>query len=147
MKEFKELVVKQLSNKEIVWFGCDTGKLGSRDEGIWDTNLYDYETPFGIKTGMSKGDMLDYNQSSMGHAMVITGVNIVDKNSVDKWKIENSWGDDKGNKGYYIMSDDWFDKFVYQACINKKYLSKEQLEILKQEKIILDPWDPMGSLA
>lgn len=147
MKEFKELVVKQLSNKELVWFGCDTGKFGSRDEGIWDTNLYDYETPFGIKTGMSKGNMLDYNQSSMGHAMVITGVNIVNEDLVDKWKIENSWGDDKGNKGYYIMSDDWFDKYVYQACINKKYLSKEQLQMLKQEKIVLEPWDPMGSLA
>lgn len=147
LSELKKLVAAQLKDNEIVWFGCDTGKYGSREEGIWDTNLYDYSTPFGLEFNMTKGEMLDYNQSSMGHAMVITGVNFVDDNTIDKWKIQNSWGDDKGNKGYFIISDDWFDRYVYQVCINKKYLSQEQLEMLKMVRIVLKPWDPMGSLA
>lgn len=147
LSEFKNLVMTQLKGGEVVWFGCDTGKFGSRERGIWDLDIYDYETPFGLTFSMSKGDMLDYCQSSMGHAMVITGANFVDDNKVDKWKIENSWGDDTGNKGYFIMGDEWFDHYVYQACINKKHLSPEQLEMLKMERIVLDPWDPMGSLA
>ncbi len=147
ISEFKKVVVEQLKNNQVVWFGSDVGKFGSGKEGIWATELYDYETPFGIAMNMNKGDMLDYAQSSMNHAMVITGVNLIDGKTPDKWKIENSWGDENGNKGYYIMSDDWFDKYVYQACVNKKYLSKEQLDILNEDKIVLEPWDPMGTLA
>ena len=147
MSEFKKAVVEQLKNKQVVWFGSDVGKYGCGNEGVWATELYDYETPFGITFNMDKGDMLDYAQSSMNHAMVITGVNLTEDGTPDKWKIENSWGDSKGNKGYYIMSDDWFDKYVYQACINKKYLTKAQIEILGEERIVLDPWDPMGTLA
>ena len=146
MDEFKKLVIEQLKNGELVWFGCDTGKCGAREMGIWDTALYDYETPFGIDMDMSKGDMLDFSQSAMGHAMVITGVNLVD-GKPDKWKIENSWGDANGNKGYYIISDDWFDKYVYQACLNKKYLSDEQKKLIAEDPIVLAPWDPMGTLA
>ena len=148
ISEFKKIIVEQLKNNELVWFGCDTGKFGCGSEGIWDTAIYDYETPFGIDLEMSKGDMLDYGQSSMGHAMVITGVNLVD-GKPDKWKIENSWGDGegRGNKGYYIMSDEWFERYVYQACINKKYLSDEQKSILDEDRIVLAPWDPMGTLA
>lgn len=146
MDEFKELVISQLKAGELVWFGCDTGKAGDRVGGIWDTKLYDYETPFSINMEMSKGDMLDYSQSAMGHAMVITGVNLVD-GKPDKWKIENSWGDSNGNKGYYIISDEWFDKYVYQVCINKKHLSAEQRELIREKPIVLEPWDPMGTLA
>ncbi len=146
INRLKELVIKQLEAGELVWFGCDTGKAGEREKGIWDTGLYDYETPFGINMQMDKGDMLDYSQSAMGHAMVITGVNLVDQKP-DKWKIENSWGDENGCKGYYIISDDWFDRYVYQVCINKKHLSEEERELIKQQPTVLKPWDPMGTLA
>ena len=85
-------------------------------------------------------------ESAMNHAMVITGVNI-DDDKPNKWKIENSWGDEHAKKGYHIATDSWFDKYVFQVVINKKYLNEEELKVLESEAIELDPWDPMGTLA
>ena len=82
----------------------------------------------------------------MNHAMVITGVNL-DENKPTKWKIENSWGEDRANKGYYVATDTWFDQYVYQAVVNKKYLSELERKDLQREIIELNPWDPMGMLA
>ena len=90
-------------------------------------------------------EMLDYHLSQMNHAMVITGVNIED-DKPNRWKIQNSWGSEGANGGYHMASDTWFDKFVYQAVVHKKYLT-DKAEILKEEPIVLLPWDPMGSLA
>jgi bleomycin hydrolase len=90
--------------------------------------------------------MLDYRHSAMNHAMVITGVDIVDGEPI-KWKIENSWGEDNGVKGYYVMSKEFFDTFVYQAVVLKKYLTKEEVAATKEEATHLPPWDPMGTLA
>jgi bleomycin hydrolase len=95
---------------------------------------------------MSKEEMLDMRESAMNHAMVFTGVNI-DNGIPTKWKIENSWGDELAHKGYYIATTSWFNNYVYQAVVNKKYLSEEELAMLKQEPIELNPWDPMGTLA
>ena len=82
----------------------------------------------------------------MTHAMVITGVNLDENGKPNRWRIENSWGDDKGDKGYYVCSDSWFDLLVYQAVIDKKYLG-EKAALLDQEPVLLKPWDPMGALA
>lgn len=146
IEEFKELCLKQLKDNEVVWFGSDCGKFGDRIEGVWDDKAFDYKTAFDLDLDVNKGDMLDYHISAMNHAMVITGVAFKGEN-VTKWKIENSWGTDRANAGYYLMSDSWFDRFVFQAVINKKYLSKEQLNLLKKDPIKLEPWDPMGTLA
>ena len=146
IEELKDLVLKQLKDGELVWFGSDVSRYGDRSTGIWDDAAYDYEAMLGIDIHMDKADMLDYKQSSMDHAMVITGVAFKD-GKPRKWKIENSWGPTAGNNGYYMMSDSWFDQFVYQAVINKKYLTKKQLDVLKQKPIELNPWDPMGTLA
>ena len=88
----------------------------------------------------------DFRDSAMNHAMVITGVNLDDEGRPTRWKIENSWSDEHGKKGYYMMSV-LVRCFVYQAVINKKYLSDAQKEALGKEYIHLDPWDPMGTLA
>lgn len=146
MEDFKDLILKQLKNNEIVWFGCDCGKDGDRKAGIWDDQLFDYSNTFGMNLKMSKAEMLDSRQSAMNHAMVLTGVNLV-KNKPNRWKIENSWGEDVANKGYYICSDTWFDKYVYEAVVHKKYLNKKQLAAIEKEPIVLNPWDPFGSLA
>ena len=95
---------------------------------------------------MSKGAMLDTRESAMNHAMVITGVNL-ENETPTKWRIENSWGEKYGHKGYYVATDSWFSKYVYQIVINKKYLSEEEKNILNNERIRLKPWDPMGTLA
>ena len=119
---------------------------GDIDEGIWDDTSFDMDTLFQIDSEMTKGAMLDTRESAMNHAMVITGVNL-DDGTPTKWKIENSWGDEKANKGYHVASDSWFTKFVYQIVIHKKYLTEEEKSILNGEKIRLQPWDPMGTLA
>ena len=82
----------------------------------------------------------------MNHAMVFTGVNII-SDIPTKWKIENSWGEEVGNKGYYVASSSWFNNYVYQVVINKKYLTGDELSALEKEPIKLNPWDPMGTLA
>ncbi|MBR2533828.1 MAG: C1 family peptidase [Erysipelotrichaceae bacterium] len=146
MKDFKDLILKQLKDNEIVWFGCDCGKDGDRKTGLWDDQAYDYEHTFDMHLDMSKADMLDSRQSAMNHAMVLTGVNLV-KNRPTRWKIENSWGDKVANKGYFICSDTWFDKYVYEAVVNRKYLNKKQLTAAGKKPVVLDPWDPFGSLA
>lgn len=144
----KELTIKQLKNKELVWFGSDCVKYGYFDKkgGLWDDKSYNEDLLFQIDTFMTKEEMLDYRESTMNHAMVLTGVNLV-KEKPTKWKIQNSWGDKVANKGYYVATDSWFDRFVYQVVINKKYLNDSELKALDKEVIYLEPWDPMGSLA
>lgn len=144
--EFKALAIKQLQGGESVWFGSDVGKYSETKLGLMDLNTYHYEELFNTELTMSKADMLDYGQSMMTHAMVLTGVDLVDGQPT-KWKVENSWGNKVGTKGYFVMSDAWLDQYCYQIVINKKYLSDELLAAQAQEPHVLAPWDPMGTLA
>ena len=146
MERMKELILAQMKDNRIVWFGSDVGFYGDRELGVWDDQKYDLETPFGLSLLMDKGESLDYHASQMNHAMCITGVSFKD-GQPRKWKIENSWGKERGRDGYYVMSNTWFDQFVYQAVVDKKYLNKEELKALEEKPIVLKPWDPMGSLA
>ncbi len=146
MNRIKELIISQLKDNTPVWFGSDVSFYRDRNGGSWDSLAYDYTSTFGLDLKFEKGDMLDYFASAMNHAMVITGVNIVDGKPT-KWKIENSWGEDVGNKGYFIMSDDFFNRFVYQAVILETYFNDDELKALKEEPTIYMPWDPMGTLA
>lgn len=142
----KNLALQQLSDGETVWFGCDVARYSDRKVGILDTDLFDYETAFDTSFQFPKAERLNYKESSLTHAMVFTGVNLINGISV-RWKVENSWGEDFGHKGYFIMSDKWMDENTYQIVVNKKYLSRELVEAFNQAPIELKPWDPMGSLA
>ncbi|MBN2300470.1 MAG: C1 family peptidase [Acholeplasmataceae bacterium] len=146
MKDLKDLVLKQLMDKEVVWFGSDVARYGDRTLGVWDDQSYDLDKMLEMSLYLSKEDQLNYSQGAMNHAMLITAVNLYDEKP-NRWKIENSWGDKAGNKGYFLASDTWFDQYVYQAVINKKYLSEEQKKAWEKEPFVLKPWDPMGSLA
>ncbi len=146
MERIKELVINQLKNDEIVWFGSDCGKYSDPTMALWDNDQFDYNLSFNLDFSFTKADALDFHYSSMNHAMVITGVNLKD-DKPNKWKIENSWGDKGPNQGYYTASDKWFDDFVYQVVVNKKYLNEKELKALKEKPIHLSPWDPMGTLA
>lgn len=147
MDRIKELIKAQLDEDNIVWFGSDVSFYrGDRKGGIWDDQSYDYLSAFDMDYTFPKDAMLDYHSAMMNHAMCLTGYNIKNK-AINRWKVENSWGQDVGNKGYYLMSSSWFDKFVFQAVVLKKYLTKEELKEYEAKPIELDPWDPMGTLA
>lgn len=146
IERLKELCIKQLKDDSVVWFGCDCSKYGNRETGVWDDKSYNYAGTFGLDYKIDKAMSLDYFVSQMNHAMLLTAVNIRD-DKPNRWKIENSWGDKIANKGYFICSDSWFDQYVYQAVINKKYLSKAEQKSLEKDLVHLKPWDPMGSLA
>lgn len=146
MAEFKALAIKQLQGGESVWFGSDVVQQSESKHGIMALNTYGYEQLFDTELEMTKAQALDYGQSMMDHAMVLTGVDLVNGKPT-KWKVENSWGKKVGTKGYFVMSDPWMDKYCYQVVINKKYLSEDQLAAQAQDPIVLKPWDPMGTLA
>ncbi|WP_018664822.1 aminopeptidase C [Heyndrickxia acidiproducens] len=146
MDTFKNLAVQQIKDNRSVWFGCDVAASSDRNQGIMDTALYDLEKAFGFSFEMTKAERLDYKDSVMTHAMVLTGVNLVD-GKPDRWKVENSWGEKVGKDGYFVMSDAWMNDYTYQIVVDKKYLSDELKQAWEQEPIVLKPWDPMGSLA
>ena len=144
--EMKKLAIKSIKSDEAVWFGCDVGKKFHRDLGVMDNNLYDYESLLGVDTDMDKKTRLEYGDSQMTHAMLFTGVDIKNGKST-KWRVENSWGNKSGDKGYFLMTDDWFSEYNYEVVIDKKYLSNKILNLFDQNVVELDPWDPMGALA
>ena len=145
MSAFKAAVIRQLEDGKVVWFGSDVGHFGDRELGIWDDRSFDAALLTGLDLEISKEDGLDMLFSAMNHAMVITGVDLKDGSPL-RWKIENSWGDEKGRKGYYVCSDSWFDRYVYQAALEREYLGSDAA-LADQEPIWLEPWDPMGTLA
>ncbi|MDT2612631.1 aminopeptidase C [Enterococcus dongliensis] len=146
MPEFKALAVKQLEQGESVWFGCDVGQSSTRDSGIMALNAYDVDDLFDVDLTMTKAERLDYGESLMTHAMVLTGVDLID-GAAKKWKVENSWGEKVGEKGFFVMSDEWMDEYTYQIVVRKEFLTPEQLAAFEAEPIVLAPWDPMGALA
>ena len=145
--ELKKAAIRQLEDGYPVWMGCDVGQSFVRKEGILSTKAFKLEELFGLDFAMTKEDRLDYSESLMTHAMVFTGVDLDDEGNPIRWKIENSWGDRAGNKGYLVMSDEWFNEYMYQIAVDKKYLSDDQKKAWEKEPIHLKPWDPMGSLA
>lgn len=141
MPELKELAIAQLEDGQPVWFGCDSGAFGDRQEGIWDPDSFDYS---GILGGadfvMEKGDRLMYHDSYSSHAMILTGVNFDENGRPDRWKIENSWGKDVGRNGYFVCSDKYFDEYVYEVIIDRRHLSCSQRKLLDCEPALILPW-------
>lgn len=147
MHDFKQAAINQLKSGESVWFGCDVGQHSeAREKGLLDLRVFAEDELFDIDISMSKAERLDYKESLMTHAMVLTGVDLVD-GKPKKWKVENSWGKKVGEKGYMVMSDEWMDEYCYQVVVQKKFLTDAQREAQAQEPTVLKPWDPMGSLA
>lgn len=147
MNRFKELAIAQLKAGESVWFGSDVGQSSNRQTGIMATNTYDFTSGLGIQFHQDKAGRLDYSESLMTHAMVLTGVDLDDNEQPLKWKVENSWGDKVGDKGYFVASDSWMDEYTYQIVVRKEFLTPEELAAYQVQPQVLAPWDPMGALA
>ena len=142
----KEIALSAITGGEPVWFGCDVGKMMRRDLGIWDAELFDYETLYDTSFGLDKAQRLIHHQTIMTHAMLFTGVDIVD-GKPRRWRVENSWGEDTGRKGFFVMNDSWFGEHMFEIAARRSALPAELQDALDLEPIVLPAWDPMGSLA
>ncbi|KAF9449174.1 peptidase C1B, bleomycin hydrolase [Macrolepiota fuliginosa MF-IS2] len=148
IETMKSTVIKMIKAGQPVFFGCDVGKFSDTAAGIMDTALFEYENAFDIKLGLTKAQRLQIGESSMTHAMVISGVHLDSAGRPVRYKVENSWGETAGHDGYFVMTDKWFEEFVYQVVVPKALALKELVAVFESgERVVLPPWDPMGTLA
>ena len=146
MPVMKELAARVLESGEPVWFGCDVAKMMSSDFGIWDAALFDFPAVYDTSFAMDKAGRLLYRETQMTHAMLFTGVDLADGRP-RRWRVENSWGKERGKDGFYTMNDSWFDEYVFEISARRSLLTAEQREAFEQPPIVLPAWDPMGALA
>ena len=138
----KKAVIDSIAAGEPVWFACDVKKQFDKDLGVWDAKLHDYEALYGIDMEMSKAERLRLRESGGTHAMTVVGVDLVDGVPV-RWRVENSWGDEVGRKGFFTMNDSWFDEYVYNVIVPRSRVSEEIAEACDQEPIPLPQHDMM----
>ncbi|XP_069671459.1 bleomycin hydrolase isoform X1 [Periplaneta americana] len=144
-----KLAAESIKSLEPVWFGCEVCKRFAGKQGIEDLKVHDFKLVFGVDVtlGLTKAERLLYGESMMTHAMAFTAVTLDGEGNPTKFRVENSWGDDRGEKGYLVMSSDWFKEFVFEVVVDKKFVPPEVLEVFSMEPIVLPAWDPMGTLA
>ncbi|MDT7508894.1 C1 family peptidase [Bifidobacterium sp. H1HS16N] len=131
-----------------VWFGADCHPMMDRKAGQWATDLFEYGRVYGVDFDMDKEQRVRFGDSAQNHAMAFVGVDVADDGrTTNRWRVENSWGRDIANKGYFTMSDDWFSQYVYEVAVPKSMLPEEYRQAFDQEAIMLPAWDPMGALA
>ena len=147
MDRLKELAIAQMQAGETVWFGSDVGQSSNRKEGVMAEGMHDFTASMDIGLTQDKAGRLDYSESLMTHAMVLTGVDLDENGKAKKWKVENSWGEKVGNKGYFVASDAWMNEYTYQIVVRKEFLTAAELAAYEAEPLVLSPWDPMGALA
>jgi len=143
VERLEELSIEQLKANDTVWFGNDVLNQSQRKEGLLLGDMYQVDKLFNIDMKLEKGDALDYRQSEVSHAMVLTGVNLVESKP-NRWKVENSWGEDNGEKGYFTADNAWFENNIYEVVINKKFLTDQELSVFDQEPVVLPAWDAMA---
>ena len=139
----KDAAIKQLEAGETLWFGCDVGKQSDRQKGIMTDNLYQTDTLFDIETKLNKKQRLITGASGSTHAMTLVGVDVVN-GKPRQWKVENSWGNKVGKNGYFVMTDDWFDQYLFKVVVKKKYLPKKLVELAEGKATPVACWDSMG---
>jgi bleomycin hydrolase len=142
----KDVAAAAIQGGEPVWFGCDVGKMMSSDYGFWDAGLYDLPLVYDTAFDLDKAARLAYHESAMTHAMLFTGVDVLD-GETRRWRVENSWGSDRGQDGFYTMADSWFGQYVFEIAARRSVLPADLQSALDAEPIVLPAWDPMGALA
>lgn len=140
--EIKEMAIASLKDSTMMYFSCDVGKFLNSERGLLDVNNYDYASLMGTTFGMDKKQRVQTFASGSSHAMTLMAVDVKDNKPV-KWMVENSWGSTNGYQGHLIMTDEWFDEYMFRLVVEKKFATPKVLEILKQKPIRLPAWDPM----
>lgn len=146
--ELAKYAVERLKNNQAVFFGTHTPIYMDKKRGIMDEELYNYKL-IDFHADQDKASRIEYKQSLMTHAMVLTAVHLDDKGNPIRWKVENSWGKDSGQDGYYCMDHKYFNEYVYQIVVDKAELLGDHKRIYEDaaDPVVLPPWDPMGALA
>jgi bleomycin hydrolase len=142
-EKIKTFAKASILGNDAMYFSCDVGKQLDRDRGHLDVHNYDYGAVFGVEFKIDKKQRIQTYESGSTHGMALVAVDIVDAKPV-KWLLENSWGN-SGFEGHLVMTDQWFDEYMFRVVIHKKYIDTETLKILEQDAIKLPPWDPMFS--
>lgn len=144
----KDCVKKILTEQGIpVWFGADCRPMMDREAGAWATDMFEYGRVYDFDFTMDKEERVRYGESAMNHAMAFAGVDLDDQGQPRRWRVENSWGTDIADNGYFTMDDPWFDQYVYEVAVPKSMLPSDYQKALEEEPIMLPAWDPMGALA
>jgi len=140
--EIKKMAIASIKDSKAMYISCDVNKYLDRERGVLDPSNYDYESLFGTKFGMDKADRIRTHASASSHAMTLVAVDLDGNGNPKKWMVENSWGSG-ANDGHLIMTDKWFDEYMFRVVVNRKYITPEVEKILRQQPTLLPPWDPM----
>ena len=141
IERIKDMAIASIKDNVAMYFSCDVGKFSDRKKGVLDLGLYDYDSLLGVNFTMDKKQRILTHASSSSHAMTLIAVDIKNDKPC-KWMVENSWGQ-SGYKGNMIMTDEWFNEYMFRLVVEKKYVPADVMEMLKQEPIKLPAWDPM----
>lgn len=142
LDNIKEMAIASIQDSTMMYFSCDVGKELDRTRGLLDLNNFDYGSIFGVTFGMNKEERIRTFDSGSSHAMTLMAVRIEDKKPV-MWKVENSWGASSGYQGHLIMTDEWFNEYMFRLVIHKKYAPRKVTQAAKKKPIMLPCWDPM----
>lgn len=145
MKDIKEMAIASIKAGRKMYSSYDVGKQLDRKRGYLDINNYDYGTLFGTSFGMNKAQRIETFDSGSTHAMTLTAVDLDENGNPKKWKVENSWGSDNGFGGCFIMTDKWFDEYMFRLVVNKKFVSEKLLKDYEQKPTMVTPDDPLFS--
>lgn len=143
IEDIKEMAIASLKDSTMMYFSCDVGKSLNTDRGLLDLKNYDYESLMGTSFGMDKKQRIQTFASGSSHAMTLMAVDLNKAGTPTKWMVENSWGATSGYQGHLIMTDEWFNEYMFRLVVEKKYATAKALEVLKQKPIRLPAWDPM----
>lgn len=144
VEKIKEYALNSIRGDEALYFSCDVGQQLDKDKGILDINNFAYDKLFGTSFGMNKKQRIVTFESSSSHGMTLVAADVDSQGKTKKWLLENSWGE-SGFNGHLIMTDQWFDEYMFRTVVHKKYIDAKTLELLSQKPILLPPWDPMFS--
>ena len=147
LEVFRRAAVDQLQAGHPIWFACDCTQFALRRAGIFDRATVRVDELFGTEFTFDKGQGLEYGDSPSNHAMTLTGVNLGPDGVPDRWKVENSWGKDNGDDGYFVASADWFDRFAQEIVIRREFLDEATKAAADGEATVLDPWEPLSRVC
>ena len=142
IEDIKQMAIASIKDSTMLYFSCDVGKYFDRERGYLDVDYYDYGSLFGTEFGMDKKERIQTFSSGSSHAMTLMAVDLDENGKPKKWMVENSWGQDV-NGGHLIMTDKWFDEYMFRLVVNQKYVTDKVKEVLKQTPVRLPAWDPM----